>query len=419
MTRNFHRWEVDPFFSAAEEVQDSADRLESVFRTWMHVKCAADDNSVVEFHRRELSTALGTAKWQLEEFERAVYYVTVDDSDCAGDDSPTRHKQFVDALQSQISSIELALMSSEDGRDLKPHQVVKLGEKEKQDLELFLCGSRPSVCNNIKEAGPCADAASNAGKADVGALCAILDSSEGKNGIAPYVFTSAGNSDVDSANLKSDDGPWMHGSNKSLSHFDKVSNGNLLRERIDEISKPVSDPTPDHYLSDRTETYGERANGQLRSVSVGSGLNAWKSGSTNDTRIKKRKLISVQIPSTRLNFWSVFAKARQPRSWRSGLKRWKDGDANASDSEMLALIQGDIEEGNGNLWLGGKPSNNATNDVAGGDSKHCRAVGDGFQMWQRSHYALPSSRPVQIMSAILVALGLVGLLSFHVSSSAL
>jgi hypothetical protein len=30
MTRNFAKWEVDPLFAAAEEVQDSADRLVSL-----------------------------------------------------------------------------------------------------------------------------------------------------------------------------------------------------------------------------------------------------------------------------------------------------------------------------------------------------------------------------------------------------
>lgn len=408
-------------------MQDSADRLESVYRTWIHLKSEADDIAVIEFHRRELSTALGTAKWQLEEFERAVSYVIVDDSNHAGDDTPTRHKQFVDALQSQISSIETALLSSEDCMDLKPHQVVKLGEKEKDDLELFLCGSRPSLHIGNKETDFCTATASKVGKADEVVPCAILDPLEGKNGIVPCFSTSAVNSDVDSANVKSDDCLWAHqlsSSDKLLSHFHGISNGNLSGERIDEISKPVSDPTPEYFLSDRGEIYGERANGHLRSVSVGSGLNAWKSGSINDIRSKKRKLISVQIPSSSLSFWSVFAKARQPRSWRSGLKRWKDGDANASDSEMLALMQGvrDIEEGNGTSWFGGTSnclSSNASNDGASGDSKHCRALGDGFQMWQRSQYALPSSRPVQIASAILVALGLVGLLSFHVTSSAL
>eukprot|EP00250_Pteridium_aquilinum_P014378 c21951_g1_i1 orf=406-1677(+) len=423
MTRNFHRWEVDPFFSAAEEVQDSADRLESVYRTWIHVKSVTDDISAIEFHRRELSTALGTAKWQLEEFERAVSYVIVDDNDRAGDDAPTRHKHFVDILQNQISSIETALSSSEDCRDLQPHQVVKLGEKEKDDLELFLCGSRRSLHRDDKENDFCISTASKVGKADDVAPSAIVNPLGGKNGMTSRFSTSALNSDVDSGNLKSDVCLWAHelgGSEKLLPDLHEINNGDLSGRRIDEISKPVSDPTSEYFHSDRGENYGEKANGHHRSVSVGSGLNDWKSGSVNDVRSKRRKLLSVPIPSSRLSLWSVLAKTRQPRSWRSGLKRWKDGDANAKDSEMLALMHGvsDIEEGNSTLWFGANANgfSNASGDCASEDSNHRRILGEGFQKWQRLQY---TSRPVQIASAILVALGFVGLLSFHVTSSAL
>ncbi|KAF0922022.1 hypothetical protein E2562_023982 [Oryza meyeriana var. granulata] len=35
MATSFDRWEKDPFFPAAEEVQESADRMESVYRIWV------------------------------------------------------------------------------------------------------------------------------------------------------------------------------------------------------------------------------------------------------------------------------------------------------------------------------------------------------------------------------------------------
>lgn len=87
MASAFDRWEKDPFFYAAEEVQESADRyqislgiqfcsvpflkkrdgllwlfhfcrMESAYRRWMHEKEGAEV-------RRELHIALGTAKWQV------------------------------------------------------------------------------------------------------------------------------------------------------------------------------------------------------------------------------------------------------------------------------------------------------------------------------------------------------------------
>ncbi|KAI5059215.1 hypothetical protein GOP47_0025534 [Adiantum capillus-veneris] len=405
MTRNFHRWEVDPFFSAAEEVQDSADRLESVYRTWMHAKSVADDIALIEFHRRELSTALGTAKWQLEEFERAVSCITVDDCDQAGDDAPSRHKQFVDALQNQISTIEIALSISEACKDLKPHQGLRLEEKEKDDLELFLCGTRSS-----KEVS---STAFKLGRADEVARCSGLPL-EHKNGVLSRISTSAVDSDVDSGVPNSDVCPWTQdtgSSDKPLPDLHEA--GSVSGRRIDEISKPVSDPTPEYFYNDRGEHYGERVNGHHRSVSVGSGLNAWKSGSMTDGRGNRRRLISVQIPSNRLNFWAIFSKVRHARKFKSGLKRWKDGDTNPRDSEMLSLLQGiqDIEQGNQTSCFGAKPdclSRSAFGDLPNGDKKHHRTLGEGLQIWPRTQYSLPSSRLVQIASAILVALGLVG-----------
>lgn len=62
MASSFDRWEKDPFFSAAEEVQESADRIESTYRTWVHAM--KDDSSIWNYDEldRDLRTALGTTK---------------------------------------------------------------------------------------------------------------------------------------------------------------------------------------------------------------------------------------------------------------------------------------------------------------------------------------------------------------------
>lgn len=102
MATSFDRWEKDPFFLAAEEVQESADRyarrryarglgffffvpvlmdlavvfscsrlrrMESVYKIWVQERSGGDsalggEVGAVEL-RRELHTALGTAKWQV------------------------------------------------------------------------------------------------------------------------------------------------------------------------------------------------------------------------------------------------------------------------------------------------------------------------------------------------------------------
>lgn len=122
MASNLDQWEKDPFFSAAEEVQDSADRyyyqlllfpcfssmgfqeafplpsltydwkgfcffclcvcvcvvyvcfgrMESKYRRWIHRKGDAVDSSSDDL-RRELQTTLGTTKWQVIFFIYIVY----------------------------------------------------------------------------------------------------------------------------------------------------------------------------------------------------------------------------------------------------------------------------------------------------------------------------------------------------------
>lgn len=137
MASNFGRWEKDPFFSAAEEVQESADRMESTYRTWMH---AVKDTSSMwnsDELRRDLHTALGTTKWQLEEFERAV---KLSYANTSAEDARDRHHQFIIAIRNQISMIEISLKEStfSEGKTSVPW--VRLDEGECNELALFLSG---------------------------------------------------------------------------------------------------------------------------------------------------------------------------------------------------------------------------------------------------------------------------------------
>ncbi|XP_030538006.1 uncharacterized protein LOC115746399 isoform X2 [Rhodamnia argentea] len=138
MASSFDRWEKDPFFSAAEEVQESADRMQSTYRTWIHAK---KDSSVVwnlEELQRDLHTALGTAKWQLEEFERAVQSSYGNSS---SDDARDRHYDFIVAINDQISKINSSLQQSAllDGK--RAPSWVRLDERERNEFASFLSGS--------------------------------------------------------------------------------------------------------------------------------------------------------------------------------------------------------------------------------------------------------------------------------------
>ncbi|KAJ9567565.1 hypothetical protein OSB04_003531 [Centaurea solstitialis] len=137
MASHFERWEKDPFFAAAEEVQESADRMESTYRTLLHALKEPSAWKTDEL-RRDLRTALGTAKWQLEEFERAVEH---DYSKSSSNNAKTRHGEFISAMENQISRVERCLDESAVATGKPPRPWVRLNEGESRELALFLSGS--------------------------------------------------------------------------------------------------------------------------------------------------------------------------------------------------------------------------------------------------------------------------------------
>ncbi|KAG2245444.1 hypothetical protein Bca52824_092755 [Brassica carinata] len=139
VANSFDLWQKDVFFSAAEEVQESADTMESAYRLW--VKEKRQGRVTVESDQLciELQAALSTAKWQLEEFERAV---RLSHGRCRDDTTLTRHKQFVTAIENQIYRVQSALQEAltEDGKQ-QPLRWVDLNKEERDDLAMFLSGS--------------------------------------------------------------------------------------------------------------------------------------------------------------------------------------------------------------------------------------------------------------------------------------
>ncbi|KAL8172050.1 hypothetical protein V2J09_023854 [Rumex salicifolius] len=137
MAANFERWEKDPFFAAAEEVQESADRMESTYRTWLHSIKDTSINLNLKDLRRELCTALDTTKWQLEEFARAVQTSYKNNG---ANEAKDRHCQFVLAMEVKISEIQKSLkeLAASDSKPISPW--VRMNDGECDELALFLSG---------------------------------------------------------------------------------------------------------------------------------------------------------------------------------------------------------------------------------------------------------------------------------------
>ncbi|KAL3623886.1 hypothetical protein CASFOL_032702 [Castilleja foliolosa] len=148
---SFDLWQKDTFFSAAEEVQQSADTMESAYRRWLRARRDIVPPQHLDELSRELQMALGTTKWQLEEFEKAVRQSYINNCD---DMTITRHKQFVSAIESQINCIEKALSESLNMEGKKPFRWVNLDEEECDDLALFLSGTPQRIKNEGRNIGP-------------------------------------------------------------------------------------------------------------------------------------------------------------------------------------------------------------------------------------------------------------------------
>ncbi|KAK6244529.1 hypothetical protein QUC31_010938 [Theobroma cacao] len=149
------QWESDPLFSAAEVVQDSADRMESIFRLLLHDQSLVQSNhsdpkllTSIEYHRRDLVTILETAKWQLEDFERAVSSSARMDQSHAREDVISRHKQFIRAISEQINHVEKSLEKMSMGNSLKNSEWGNLNKQDRDGLALFLSGGNHNEHNH-------------------------------------------------------------------------------------------------------------------------------------------------------------------------------------------------------------------------------------------------------------------------------
>ncbi|XP_019442302.1 PREDICTED: uncharacterized protein LOC109347019 isoform X2 [Lupinus angustifolius] len=148
VANSFDLWLKDSFFSAAEEVQESADIMECAYRKWSREKRERSASGGLNELCRELQTALGTAKWQLGEFEKEVRLSYRHHGD---DNTAARHRQFISAIRSQTFQVEEALRGSFTEEGKQPLRWVNLNEEEREDLAAFLSGGTCQVKQSSKD----------------------------------------------------------------------------------------------------------------------------------------------------------------------------------------------------------------------------------------------------------------------------
>lgn len=155
MAESFSRWESDPLFSAAEVVQDSADRMESVFRNLLHEQSLSNEDpmdtkllSLMQYHRRDLMTALETTRWQLEDFEREVNFAELSDKSSSRQNAIRKHRQFIIAIREQIVQVEKSVQDLSAEGSHRNTSWMNLNEQDTDILASFLSGGETKEQNS-------------------------------------------------------------------------------------------------------------------------------------------------------------------------------------------------------------------------------------------------------------------------------
>ncbi|CAM8952540.1 unnamed protein product [Rhodiola kirilowii] len=147
MASDLRGWESDPLFAAAEVVQDSADRMETIYRLVLHESSLIEGDhpdsvvfSSLKLHRRDLLTAIETTKWQLEDFDKAASLSIIKSNSCTREVLVARYMQFLEAIREQICEIEKNLDYASLRDSIADTSHDNLNTQDEDSLEFFLSG---------------------------------------------------------------------------------------------------------------------------------------------------------------------------------------------------------------------------------------------------------------------------------------
>lgn len=388
MASSFRQWESDPLFSAAEVVQDSADRMESLFRLLLHEQNLVQEDhndaklvNSIEYHWRDLATTLETAKWQLEDFEREVNLSATMDKSHAKENVISRHKQFIRAIREQILNVEKTLGDTSIGDLLNSTHGLNFDEQDRNGLALFLSGENPT------ELAPCQD---------------LEDSNTMRKFLDPTSKSSL-NGEIVEHNKGEIENFNMNGV-VPLDHNFRVED-NRLREVGSHYSTQLAFETPSSLLETDSDRHGEEVSWDLEANQA-----------TYKSFFHKNKLGGycrrINVFGSLGNLWPPYRE----RDRRSFTKRLKDGEEqrhslstiNASHSAQGHLRQ--MSLASGYSYFQGLFSELLARLMQYSWVGKCRA------RYRKSTYFLQvSQHSRQLISAILVALIILGILIFLIA----
>ncbi|KAJ7535995.1 hypothetical protein O6H91_12G053000 [Diphasiastrum complanatum] len=409
MASNFAQWEVDPFFPAAEEVQNSVDRMESAFRTWRHLKeiGGTTDGVSTKICRRELITALDTAKWQVEEFERAVESKQVH---CI-EDTSLRHRLFVRAVRSQVLYAEKVL---EDAAEQHESQAMCTHSKpeDRDSLINFLSGS-------LSEFDACShDNHPSNSKLPKDSTLQRLSIANGsvERENSNLMMSSVSKNEPATSNLSTSADLYLKGEVKeNLVHWHQDKGEGLAFPKDDQKNDGEKTLGSSEKLSDIT--YG------CETSMSGCAPNIWTSASVSLEIVDG--LTEPQQIGNGIDLFGVSSRNKTSRSSQvqsSDLKSWKDGEDRSTEASndatpflVVEMLKGasvsEIEQGSrirpGNYQK--VPTEYAAPEFYSYQKKRTIAWKKAVQLRLWMQQRIPHGRILQLISALLIFISFVGI----------
>lgn len=377
-------WELDPLFSAAEDVQHSADKMDSAYREWIH----GHGNQI-----GELITAFETTKWQLEEFEKAFTKERLKDYRSGG--ALARYRPFIEAIRHHISLVESSLRISGIEQDSHGLHVISMGDVDRDEFANFLLGNKVMGSNDkngyIYPSEECQTEGGNVYSYD-------------KNGQGPLTreYSVSLNRDIQEGAQTSmaDELRQSPVFGSQLCDFEGKASISVSRP---ELKSPVID---DRLLLSANRSFSSKNSKRMdfdrRNGNIGNGLLDWEDGvASNADKVKELRKYSDKYQSWNSWFISIGQHlGGKLQHSKSGVKRYKDGESDLIANFQNETFTGSLRNGSAFDFEKGESSKPSTSGRRwNGISFIVEKVKQSTILRRKSEQKLLHSRPVHFIHA--------------------
>lgn len=378
-------WELDPLFSAAEDVQHSADKMDSAYRAWIH----GHGNQI-----GELITAFETTKWQLEEFERAFMKACLKDYRSQG--ALARYRPFIEAIRHHISLVESNLRISGIEQDVHGLHVISMGDGDRDEFANFLLGNKVMGSNDKNGYSyPSEECQTEGGN--------VHSYDENSQGPLTCEYRVSLNRDVQEG-AQTSTADELHQSSVFGSQLYDFKRKTSISVSSPELISPVISDRPllsagRSFLSKNSK----RIDFDCRNEKIGNGLPHWEDGdASNSDKVKEAGKYTNNYQSWISWFLSVGQHLGGKLQYsKSGVKRYKDGESDLIASSQKETFIGSLRNGSAFDFEKGESSKLSTNGRRwNGISFIFEKVKQSAVLRKKSEQKMLHSRPVHYVHAL-------------------